>query len=274
MSDIETSNRLPALADTVRRAHAGTIDAAKSAAAFAIEAGEALIEAKGLLKHGQWLPWLSKHCGLSPRSAQGYMQLARASGGENAQRVAHLSIREALRVIAESPDPSPLPKRGASHDELWAWADRQIKAPFNRFDFDNLASRENKLLHIAGVPSAAAIVLKVPVKWEPPPIRIVEDTDLIATLSALAPWVEDDHEPDCFDYAGMTFLEEQQLRLEIKHYAFWIMGRVLNELDYRRRHFKGDSAADAWRLDRKDAFDAWIKDIDEQAAALANVTTR
>jgi hypothetical protein len=39
--------------------------------------GDSLIEAKQLLPHGGWLPWLSKHCGLSARVAQNYMLLAR-----------------------------------------------------------------------------------------------------------------------------------------------------------------------------------------------------
>ena len=35
------------------------------------------IEAKGLLKHGQWLPWLAEHCSISDRSAQLYMRIAK-----------------------------------------------------------------------------------------------------------------------------------------------------------------------------------------------------
>ena len=35
----------------------------------AIEAGRKLIEAKALLRHGQWLPWLHKHVEMTERVA-------------------------------------------------------------------------------------------------------------------------------------------------------------------------------------------------------------
>ncbi len=56
MTNIECSNRLPVLAEEIKRAHTGVMDAAKTAAERAIEAGHALIEAKSLVKHRQWLP--------------------------------------------------------------------------------------------------------------------------------------------------------------------------------------------------------------------------
>lgn len=43
-------------------------------AAGAIAAGVKLIEAKRLLPHGEWLPWLRMHCELSERAAQYHMR--------------------------------------------------------------------------------------------------------------------------------------------------------------------------------------------------------
>ena len=43
----------------------------------AMAAGDLLIEAKAQLKHGQWLPWLAKHCVISERTAQLYVKLAK-----------------------------------------------------------------------------------------------------------------------------------------------------------------------------------------------------
>ena len=63
---IQTSNRLPILADEIKLAHGGVMDAAKTAAERAIEAGNALIEAKSLVKHGQWLQFLRDHCAPGP----------------------------------------------------------------------------------------------------------------------------------------------------------------------------------------------------------------
>ena len=49
------SNRLPVLAAEIRRAHADVQEAATTAAERAIDAGHALVEAKVLCGHGEWL---------------------------------------------------------------------------------------------------------------------------------------------------------------------------------------------------------------------------
>ena len=67
----------------------------------AIAAGHKLIEAKSLLTHGAWLPWLRQRVSMSERTAQDYMRLAR---DPNPQRAAHLSIRASLkRMRVEKP---------------------------------------------------------------------------------------------------------------------------------------------------------------------------
>ena len=77
----------------------------------AIEAGDCLIEAKGLVPHGQWLPWLREHCGLSVRHAQRLMRLAKHRGMFNPKSDpgSHLSAKAALR-FRTPPSPSPAPK--------------------------------------------------------------------------------------------------------------------------------------------------------------------
>jgi hypothetical protein len=98
------SNRLPILAAQIAAAHIGALDAAKTAAERAIEAGHALIEAKSLVKHGEWLPWLKGHCHISERSAQFYMKIAKL--GLKSETVAFLGIKAAAEVITLAyPDP-------------------------------------------------------------------------------------------------------------------------------------------------------------------------
>ena len=46
-----------------------------------IEIGKNLIEAKTLVKHGEWSSWLENNVGFSQRSAQNYMRLARTFSG-------------------------------------------------------------------------------------------------------------------------------------------------------------------------------------------------
>jgi hypothetical protein len=71
------------------------LDRLHTCAAAAIEAGQKLIEAKALLPHGQWLPWLSK-LGVAHRTAQDHMALAR---NPNARHAAHLPVRTALEQL-------------------------------------------------------------------------------------------------------------------------------------------------------------------------------
>jgi protein gp37 len=62
----------------------------------AIMAGTKLIEAKALLRHGEWLPWLRDHVEMSERVAQYYMQLALTP---NPRRVSDLPLRGALKAV-------------------------------------------------------------------------------------------------------------------------------------------------------------------------------
>jgi Protein of unknown function (DUF3102) len=93
----DSSNRLPILAVEIRQAHADVQDAAKTAAERAIEAGHRLIEARALVKHGEWLPWLRTHCALAERTAQLYMLIARK--GVDSATVADLGLNAAAKAI-------------------------------------------------------------------------------------------------------------------------------------------------------------------------------
>jgi hypothetical protein len=81
-------NRLAALAADIRAAHAGVLAAEKTKATRALSAGLALTEAKSLVKHGEWLPWLRQHCGIPERTVQTYMKLAKLAGGPGDDEVA------------------------------------------------------------------------------------------------------------------------------------------------------------------------------------------
>src|SRR4051794_5014264 len=89
--------RLQRLRAAIELEHAHTLAAYGNAVAHAIRAGELLLEVKGLVGHGRWLPWLAENFPASVRTAQGYMRLAR--NPTDAQRVAHLGIAEALRAL-------------------------------------------------------------------------------------------------------------------------------------------------------------------------------
>lgn len=73
---------------------------AQAARAF-VEIGRGLIEAKELLPHGEWLPWLQERVQFTPRHAQNFMQLARAY--PNAKSISHLDMSKA-QIILRLPD--------------------------------------------------------------------------------------------------------------------------------------------------------------------------
>jgi Protein of unknown function (DUF3102) len=71
------SNRLPILASSIKDHLAAAEAASKRGLEHAIAAGTLLIEAKELVAHGEWLPWLQANCRISERRAQVFMRLAR-----------------------------------------------------------------------------------------------------------------------------------------------------------------------------------------------------
>ena len=60
--------------------------------------GQRLIEAKEMLPHGEWLPWLTERVEFSARTAQYYMQLARE--WTNPQSLADLGATKAFKLLA------------------------------------------------------------------------------------------------------------------------------------------------------------------------------
>ena len=94
-------NRLATLAATAQHEHHEAQAAAKKALEHALNAGDALVEAKVTIPHGQWADWLSRHVpAISGRTAQLYMKLARNRDKIDAQRVADLSLRQAAKLAA------------------------------------------------------------------------------------------------------------------------------------------------------------------------------
>lgn len=80
----------------------GEILALKAQAGEALlEIGKRLIEAKGLLPHGNWLPWLETQVDFSERTAQNLMRIARE--WENPQQLRILGVRKVLALLSLPP---------------------------------------------------------------------------------------------------------------------------------------------------------------------------
>jgi hypothetical protein len=130
--------RLATLAADINREHAACATALQTTLRHAIRAGELLAEAKALLPHGQWLPWLEAHFAGSERSAQAYMRVAREwprLAAENPQHVADLSYRDALRDLAA---PSLAPLFSSASPDWWTPPDliAAVLRVFGAIDLD------------------------------------------------------------------------------------------------------------------------------------------
>jgi hypothetical protein len=121
---------LVALAADINAAHREVRDALQHGAEHARHAGELLAVAKARLPHGEWLPWLKENCEVSPRAAQGYMQIARewtrlqdAADEPNARRVAHLPQRQVLALLANTREPGEVdaPPEASPTPVAWRW---------------------------------------------------------------------------------------------------------------------------------------------------------
>jgi hypothetical protein len=102
------------LAERINAEHEQAVAALRSGLEHARTAGELLLQAKGQLTHGGWLPWLKEHCTVSTRTAQLYMRVAKRwpeleEGASNAQGLAHLTLEDADRLLA-----SPRPEKSAT----------------------------------------------------------------------------------------------------------------------------------------------------------------
>lgn len=74
------------------------LDAKRDGGESILRIGRGLIEAKALLSHGEWLPWLEERVDFSERAAQNFMRLAREYS--NPQTLADLGASKALALLA------------------------------------------------------------------------------------------------------------------------------------------------------------------------------
>ncbi|MBM6886978.1 DUF3102 domain-containing protein [Pseudoflavonifractor phocaeensis] len=74
------------------------LDAKRAGGEAILTIGRCLIEAKNMLRHGEWLPWLSERVELSERTAQKFMKLAREWSNPNT--LADLGASKALILLA------------------------------------------------------------------------------------------------------------------------------------------------------------------------------
>lgn len=92
----------PAEGRTIEVITVDILDAQRKGGEAVLTIGKCLIEAKDMLPHGEWLPWLAEKVGYSEKTAQNFMRLAREFS--NPQAIADLGATKALKLLALPPD--------------------------------------------------------------------------------------------------------------------------------------------------------------------------
>ena len=88
----------PAEGRTIETITGEILDAKRAGGEAILTIGRCLIEAKDMLSHGEWLPWLNEQVELSERTAQKFMKLAREWSNPNT--LADLGASKALMLLA------------------------------------------------------------------------------------------------------------------------------------------------------------------------------
>lgn len=92
----------PADGRTIETITKDILEAQRRGGEAVLTIGRCLIEAKDMLPHGEWLPWLAEKVGYSEKTAQNFMRLAREFS--NPQAIADLGATKALKLLALPPD--------------------------------------------------------------------------------------------------------------------------------------------------------------------------
>jgi hypothetical protein len=256
-ADPAFSNSLTDLAARIRVEHEACDAALKRGLQHAVAAGKLLIEAKAQLKHGQWLPWLREHCGIPERSARRYMQIAPYAVDDDDRTI--------LANLADlTADAAPVPKPFSER-----WFRQMLDGPFTELDFEpaSLHWMTTKLMHQAEVPALVALMLADDTAADLPLLRLCGGDDLEAALIALAPFAD----RSCVKARPPTgrmvkidvgTVTEMQWGITlITLMASWLLGKVLHEIDCRRRHTDED-----YQREWDETHAAWMARLDAQLA--------
>lgn len=95
--------------------------------------GDMLIEAKALLAHGEFLPWLESHVGFSDRTARNFMQAARAFPAEKRKSISNLTSTNII-LIAQQPEERRT--KLLADPEIATLSTRELKARINETSED------------------------------------------------------------------------------------------------------------------------------------------
>ncbi len=115
------TSQLQELAERINLLDGQTVAAITMGLEQAIQAGEALTEAKKVVGHGKWLVWLAENCpDVGQRSAAKYMQIYQASRDGKLSQIstgANSSINAVVAALSSPRRGTPDPTAGETDDD-------------------------------------------------------------------------------------------------------------------------------------------------------------
>ena len=99
---VQMPNPLERLAAKINAEHSAFCSGISNSVKHAIAAGELLIEAKGKVKHGEWLPWLAKNCSFMKTQAYLYISVAKNKAAVERQisgAAGNLNLNEVIALL-------------------------------------------------------------------------------------------------------------------------------------------------------------------------------
>lgn len=256
MTTIDGSNSLADLAGRIQTEHKNCTAALARGLRHAVTAGLLLLEAKALLKHGEWLPWLKQHCGIPERTARRYMEMAPYAAIEGDS---DLAISAKLADFTADADAAL-----TFEQDPEAYLLRMINGPFSADDLDDDHPLENlymtKLMHQANVPPLISVLLTDDDQHELHLLRLCGIKELEAAAMALAPIAKGDR---ALKIRAATAEQLHGGAVMMRTIAMWLLGAVLNE--YERR-CAASYTEEKFRQQWQETHAAWIVRLEARLA--------
>ena len=101
--ETSVADQLDQLKEQINEHHAKFEASVRTSLEHARDTGEALLDAKKAVGHGNFIGWVEENCSFSMRTAQKYMRIAQkwSELEPNAPPTAHLTIAKVLNLLAE-----------------------------------------------------------------------------------------------------------------------------------------------------------------------------
>jgi hypothetical protein len=251
---VEASNWLADLAARIKTEHGASELALKRGLDHAIACGRLLMEAKTLVPHGHWLPWLREHCGIPERSVQRYMELGAYAADTKSANLADLAVAGAANAV----DGEMLAHQTGINRDFDLIAET-LSGAFIAQDFvdDSFDWIRTKLLRQLRVPAIASWCFQMARMTANgrPALRLCPWNELAEAAEALAPIAKrfppgkkatDLNIPIKFDATSFESMGAMRRAInQVEVLAAWMLGRVFREME-SREHISDEQYANEW----------------------------